>query len=96
MAYFDDWEEVKRGSWLYAGEVRCKVRILKGNIRYGSGDYEDPPEIRDDQEGEFYAIEYTSPAHTGGYKAGGGTCLSLEEAMQHVVIATHGTVDWDG
>jgi hypothetical protein len=49
-----DWEIVKTGTWLYADEIRCSVVILKPEWAYGSGDYEDEPEIREGREGEFY------------------------------------------
>lgn len=40
---------VKRGTFLYDGTVTCDVRIVRTEMRYGSGDHDDPPEIRDDQ-----------------------------------------------
>ena len=51
-------ELVKKGTFLYDGSVITDIQIIKTNIRYGSGDYEDEPEWRDDVEGEFYNIEF--------------------------------------
>ena len=36
------------GTWLYAGSTPAGVRIRVTSIRYGTGDYEDPPDLRDD------------------------------------------------
>jgi hypothetical protein len=49
----DGWTVIKEGTWLYAGEVTCDIRIPKHDWCYGTGDYEDEPEIRDDRQGEF-------------------------------------------
>ena len=50
---------VRRGTFLYAGEVVCHVRIVRSSTRFGSGDYEDPPEVRDDREEQCFYVEYT-------------------------------------
>lgn len=39
---------VKKGTFLYDGTVECDLRIVYSKIRYGSGDYEDPPELEND------------------------------------------------
>jgi hypothetical protein len=64
--------------------VECDVQIVYSPIRYGSGDYEDPPEIENDQEIDTYYIEYGSTTARGEFKTGGGGCSSLEEAMDAV------------
>ena len=94
MQHNEDWEIVKHGTWLYAGQVICGLRILKHGWHYGSGDYEDEKSIRDDREGEFYYVEYGSPTNPTEYKAGGGCFTSLEEAMKSARSATHNTVSW--
>lgn len=47
---------VKLGVFLYDGRIECDVRIVHSPIRYGSGDYEDPPEIENDLEQDIYYI----------------------------------------
>jgi hypothetical protein len=90
-----DGQVVKQGTWLYAGEVVCDVRIVKHDWRYGTGDYEDPPDVREDLQGEFYDLEFGSPVKRGEYLSGGGSHLSLAEAVSEAEAATHGTVRWD-
>jgi hypothetical protein len=90
----DDWEVVKQGTWLYANEIVCDLRILKHGWNYGSGDYEDEEDVREDQEGEFFYIEYDSPTNSTDYKTRVGGYESLEEAMTAALLATHGTVSW--
>ncbi len=96
----DDAEVVKRGIALYDGTVPYNVKIVKSSVLYGSGDYEDPEEIREDREVECYYIWYESPgppSRTGRpFRSGGGASLTLAEAMKHVEKATYGTVRWLG
>jgi len=86
-----DGEVVKQGTWLYADEVICDIRILKRGWRYGTGDYEDPPAVREERKGEFYYIEFGSTVKRGEY-ASGGCHESLAEALNAAESATHGTV----
>jgi|ERR1044071_980774 hypothetical protein len=78
---------VRAGTWLYDGTVRCGVEIWRRSLRPGTGDYEDPPDVQDDQEGEWYEILYEP--------AGGGFYDSLKAALEAVHEATHGTIRWD-
>jgi hypothetical protein len=89
-----DWEIVKEGTALYADEVVYSVHILKHGWSYGSGDYEDEPEVQEDREGEFYYIRFKLPQHMGRYSGLEGAYSSFEEAIQRVAIATSGTVTW--
>jgi len=90
----EDWEVVKQGTWLYANEIVCDLRILKHGWNYGSGDYEDEEDIREDHEGEFYYVEYSSPANPTEYRSRAGGYNSLEEAMKAATSATHGAISW--
>ena len=40
---------IRVGEWLYDGRISLAVRLFKSDTRWGSGDYEDPPEVSDDQ-----------------------------------------------
>ena len=76
------WPILKHGTWLYAKHVPCTVRILHGDIIYGSGDYEDPPDLREDRPCECFYIVYqyqgdNCPSH-------GGVFLTLAEAVAKV------------
>jgi hypothetical protein len=90
----EDWQVIKQGTWLYAGETACDLRILKHGWNYGSGDDADEKDIREDREGEFYYIEYGSPTKPTEYKTRHGGYETLEEAMTAAISATHGTISW--
>jgi hypothetical protein len=38
---------VREGRWLYARSVEVVVRIRESDTRFGPGDYEDPPQVRE-------------------------------------------------
>ena len=71
---------VKRGIWLYAGSVACEVRIVRWDILYGSGDYEDPPEIAEDRPLECYYLLIHTPAGSPEWEIHEAT-FSLSEAI---------------
>jgi hypothetical protein len=75
---------VKTGTFVYAEQVICDLIIVRGPICFGSGDYEDPPEIADDHERETFYIWYGSTTLSGHYNAGGGAFPTLEEAVSAV------------
>jgi hypothetical protein len=72
---------VQEGTYLYAGTVECEIRIVFSPIRYGTGDYEDPPENANDLECSAYYVQYGSATQRGIFNSGGGSCLSLAEAI---------------
>jgi hypothetical protein len=48
---------IRVGEWLYDGRISLAVRLFKSDTRWGSGDYEDPPEVSDDQAIECYYLQ---------------------------------------
>ena len=90
-----DAEVIKQGTWIYAGEVVCDIRIVKHDWCYGSGDYEDDPEVRDDRQGEFYYVQYGSTTRRGEFTGLGQCCSSMEEALNEAGAKTNGTVKWN-
>jgi hypothetical protein len=86
---------IKQGTWRYADEVPCDIRIVLEHVRPGTGDAGDDPAWRDDQAGTFFVIEYGAPGEHGPYHAGGGYFDSLGAAVAHAEVATHQTVVWD-
>ncbi len=56
---------VMEGTFLYDGKVECDLRIVRSAVRYGSGDYEDPPEIADDTEKTTFYIQFGSTTQRG-------------------------------
>jgi len=51
-------EAVMRGKCIYIDAIEYEVKIVKRYILYGTGDYEDPAEIRDDRDIECYYVFY--------------------------------------
>jgi hypothetical protein len=48
---------IRVGEWLYDGRISWAVRLFKGDAWRGSGDEEDPPEVRDDRAIECYYLQ---------------------------------------
>ena len=90
---FEGAEVVRQGIFLYDGAVACDVRIVKHNRRYGSGEHEDPPEVRGDVEGEVFYVQFGSTSERGKYVAGSGAFSSVEEAVGHAERSLSG-VTW--
>jgi hypothetical protein len=88
---------VKSGTFLYAGNVVCDVRIVREPIRFGTGDYEDEEDVREDQLAETFYVEYGSTTERGRFNAGGGGHASLAEAVSAVESAPGigATVTWE-
>jgi hypothetical protein len=91
---YDAERVVKSGTWRYAGEVTCDVRIVYSPIRWGSyDDDDDPPEMAHDSRQDTFYVEYGSTIERGVFDCGGGGFESLEAAMRHSETALRG-VEW--
>ena len=85
---------VREGTWLYGESTAVGVRIRVSTIRYGTGDDEDPPDVRDDKPIAGFSIEWQR-AGGGGWNGGFSTEYeTLESALGAVATATKGTVQW--
>jgi hypothetical protein len=73
--------EVRRGHWLYAGNVQCPVRISRRDVWPGSGDYEDATEVMENREMECYELEFHTPVGSPPW-VGGGVYATQEEAAE--------------
>jgi hypothetical protein len=78
---------VKTGTFLYDGAVICDLRIVRRPIRFGTGDDEDPPEIRDDLVQDTFYVEYGSTTQRGVFNSGGGAHPTLLTAIAHAEAA---------
>ncbi|MDP9123892.1 MAG: hypothetical protein M3N82_04735 [Pseudomonadota bacterium] len=78
---------VKEGTFLYDSAVVCDLRIVRRPIRFGTGDDEDPPEIRDDLVQDTFYVEYGSTTQRGVFNAGGGAHPTLLTAIAHAEAA---------
>ncbi|NRF72491.1 hypothetical protein HLB44_36655 [Aquincola sp. S2] len=88
-----DAPAVLSGTWLYAGDTPCAVKIVSHHVLYGTGDHEDPPEIADDQEVECFYIYFSTPAGQPQW-VGGGASTSLTEARTIVEQKLGSTLTW--
>ena len=84
---------VKAGEWLYDGTVPCRVEVWSRASRPGTGDNEDDPDVRNDQRGQWYEIQY-HVAGGGRPPAGGGYFTDLLGAVAAVEAASNHTVRW--
>jgi hypothetical protein len=50
----------REGLWLYEHVAPTLIRIDEVDWLPSSGDYEDPPEEREDKKGTFYRLSYTA------------------------------------
>lgn len=74
----------KVGTFLYDDSVLRDVCISFSPIRFGTGDYEDLPEIVEDVVVDTYYVFFGSTTGRGSYTAGGGGYPSLAEAVANV------------
>lgn len=72
---------ILEGTWIYDKSKECNLRIVKSHIIFGTGDYEDTPEIRDDLEVECYYVEYESLIEQGKFCTRSQAYLTLNEAI---------------
>jgi hypothetical protein len=86
-------EPTKSGTWLYAGSILCEVRIVRHHTLYGSGDYEDPPEVSEDREVECFYLLFHTPVGLPCW-VGGGAALTLAEALSLAESKLGGSVVW--
>jgi len=96
MRLSDRGTVVIEGTWLYAGSTPCRITIVRRDVRYGTGDHEDPPEIADDQSVETFEVLYASPGDPDRVSAGGGQYASVAAARAAAEAACGPTVRWDG
>jgi hypothetical protein len=71
---------VREGIFVHGG-VEGDVRIVHSPIYYGTGDYEDPPEIGNDFERDTYYLQYDSTTERGDLNIGRGGYPTLAEAI---------------
>ncbi|MCT4563431.1 MAG: hypothetical protein N4A68_03810 [Maledivibacter sp.] len=91
---FKNAEVVKEGICKYSESVEYKVRIVKWHILYGTGDYEDLPELSDDKEVECYYVLQESIMDKGKFATSRGGFSTVQEAMEDVESSTHQNIEW--
>ena len=68
------------GTFLYAGSVECALRIVESPICYGSGDYEDEPEVANDTPVRTYYVQFNSSEDPNHFNSALSGYPSLAEA----------------
>lgn len=92
-----DFTVVKEGTWLYDGTVPTGVRIVSCSIRYGSGDCQDPPEVRADQAVPGFDVQWASPTKPHDYDNYASAVFpTLSDAVAHAERAVWAatTLNW--
>src|SRR5262245_24058198 len=84
---------LKRGYFLYDGKVKVGVFLVARDLRWGSGDPEDSPEVRDNHKRPWVEILYGRAGEPGGQANGGGGGDTLEEAV--ALVEREVQVVWD-
>ena len=80
----NDFTVVKEGTWLYDGSVPTGVRIVSCSIRYGSGDWQDPPELQEDHVVPGFDVQWASPTTPRDYGENPSAVFpSLRDAVAH-------------
>ncbi|RQO62798.1 hypothetical protein DBV14_03825 [Variovorax sp. KBW07] len=86
---------MKEGTYLYDGEIECDIRIVRSQIRWGTGDDGDEPRVRCDVEKDTFYVQYGSTSERGIFNAESDGFESLEEALTQVARTTIGpTICW--
>jgi hypothetical protein len=57
----------REGTWLYDGQIPTGVRVVQCNVRYGTGDRQDPPEICNDSLVAGFDVQWASPVSPSTY-----------------------------
>lgn len=68
------------GTYRYAGEVECDLRVVRSPVAYGTGDYEDEPEGGNDRVEDAFYVKYGSTTERGVFKSGARPFSTLEQA----------------
>jgi hypothetical protein len=86
---------VRAGTYLYDGTVLGDLRIVRTNVRFGSGDHLDEPEVREDQPGTWFDVQNTLAGERGQFKSGILGFGTIEEALGWIEGKFAGVV-WGG
>ncbi len=83
---------IRAGEWLYDGRVPLAVRLFRSGTLYGSGDEEDPPEVRDVQSVVCYCLELQVAGEERWCSR--RTFLTLEEVERFGTNDLNGSLRW--
>ena len=86
----NDFTVVKEGTWLYDGSVLTGVRIVGCSIRHGSADWQDRPEVQEDQAMPGFDVQWASPTAPSDY----GVHPSSRFPTLHDAVAHAERAEW--
>jgi hypothetical protein len=75
---------VRRGTWLYAGVTPVEVRVFFSPETWGTGDYEDEEDVREDRPVPCYLIAYESAGEPGRFHNSISNLPTLAAALAYV------------
>jgi hypothetical protein len=89
---------VLEGTFLYAAEVECRLRVIQTSVSYGTGDEEDDPEVSQDKDIACFYIDYGSTIDSNTFVARSQAYQSLREAVHGAPcqLGPGGCVRWSG
>jgi hypothetical protein len=91
----DEGKLVLSGTWLYDNGIPCRVEIWQRTMRPGSGDHEDPPEVENDLEGEWYEVKFVPSVDGQMGEADGGYYATIQQAIDIIRVRTNYSIRWD-
>ena len=94
MSVTDTWPILRRGTWLYGGSVPIEVRVLKSVEFWGSGDYEDDEEIRENREELCYFLAFEMAGAPGVFCNLVPNLVTIEDAIAHAETKFPG-IHWE-
>ena len=72
---------VAEAEWPREGRPPLRIRLLSSPAYFGAGDFEDAPDIAEDQPGQAYIVSYESADEPGVFDNAIPDILSIDAAM---------------
>ncbi len=85
---------LRTGTCLYAGASQIRLGITQDSRFIGSGDYEDPSDLRDDRKNTTYTIHYEAAGNPGVFKNMIPNFATLRDAIAYAESNFDG-ISWD-
>lgn len=87
-------EVVLVGTWRYDGAVPSRVIVRASDVAFGSGDHEDPDDLREDRTTSCFYVGWYHPTDPNRVVSESGPFTTLREAILSVAAASHGSIEW--
>ena len=72
---------VAEAEWPRDGQPPLRIRLLSSPAYFGAGDFEDAPDIAEDQAGQAYIVSYESADEPGVFDNAIANVASIDAAM---------------